>query len=52
VLALLVALLIGALMLLLLKANPLTAYAALANGVFGNLYGFTQSLAKATPLLL
>jgi simple sugar transport system permease protein len=52
VLAMLVALLIGALMLLLLKANPLTAYAALANGVFGNLYGFTQSLAKATPLLL
>ena len=52
VLAMLVALLIGALMLLLLKANPLTAYAALANGVFGNLYGFTHSLAKATPLLL
>jgi simple sugar transport system permease protein len=52
VLAMLVALLIGALMLVLLKANPLTAYAALADGVFGNLYGFTQSLAKATPLLL
>ena len=51
-LAMLAALLIGALMLLLLKANPLTAYAALVNGVFGNLYGFTQSLAKATPLLL
>ena len=46
------ALMIGAVMLLLLKANPLTAYAALANGVFGNMYGFTQSLAKATPLLL
>ncbi len=52
VLAMLAALLIGALMLLLLKANPITAYAALVNGVFGNLYGFTQSLAKATPLLL
>jgi simple sugar transport system permease protein len=52
VLAMLFALLIGALMLLCLKANPLAAYAALANGVFGNLYGFTQSLAKATPLLL
>jgi len=50
--AMLVALLIGAVMLLLLKANPLTAYAALANGVFGNMYGLTQSLAKATPLLL
>ena len=52
VIAMLFALLIGALMLLCLKANPLAAYAALANGVFGNLYGFTQSLAKATPLLL
>jgi len=52
VLAMLAALLIGALMLLCLKANPITAYAALVNGVFGNLYGFTQSLAKATPLLL
>ncbi len=50
--AMLGALMIGAVMLLLLKANPLTAYAALANGVFGNMYGFTQSLAKATPLLL
>jgi simple sugar transport system permease protein len=48
----LVALLIGALMLLALKANPLTAYGALVDGVFGNWYGFTQSLAKATPLLL
>jgi len=50
--AMLGALMIGAVMLLMLKANPLTAYAALANGVFGNMYGFTQSLAKATPLLL
>jgi ABC-type uncharacterized transport system permease subunit len=52
VIAMLVALLIGALMLLCLKANPLTAYAALVEGVLGNMYGFTQSLAKATPLLL
>jgi len=52
ILAMLVALLIGALMLLLLKVNPVTAYGAMFEGVFGNLYGFTQSLAKATPLLL
>jgi general nucleoside transport system permease protein len=51
-LAMLVALLIGALMLLLLKVNPITAYSAMVEGVFGNVYGFTQSLAKATPLLL
>ena len=52
VLAMLIALLIGAVMLLLLKANPIQAYAALVAGVFGSVYGFTQSLVKATPLLL
>ena len=52
ILAMLIALVIGALMLMLLKANPLTAYGALVEGVFGNWYGFTQSLTKATPLLL
>jgi simple sugar transport system permease protein len=52
VLALLAALLIGAIMLLLLGVNPLEAYATMVTGVFGNLYGFTQSLVKATPLLL
>jgi len=52
VLAILFALLIGAVMLLLLRANPLTAYATMVKGVFGSFYGFTQSLVKATPLLL
>jgi general nucleoside transport system permease protein len=52
VLAMLIAMLIGAAMLLLLKANALHAYAALVAGVFGSVYGFTQSLVKATPLLL
>ncbi|MBI5444219.1 MAG: ABC transporter permease [Deltaproteobacteria bacterium] len=50
--AMLLALLIGAGVLLLLKANPFTAYAAMVSGVFGSVYGFTQSLVKATPLLL
>src|SRR5512135_574613 len=50
--AVLLALLIGAVMLLLLGVNPLEAYAAMLNGVFGSLYGFTQSFVKATPLLL
>lgn len=52
VLAMLAALLIGAVVLLLLKVNPFQAYAAIITGVFGNMAGFTQSLVKATPLLL
>lgn len=48
----LTALVIGAVMLIILKANPLEAYAALINGAFGNVYGLTQSVVKATPLLL
>jgi general nucleoside transport system permease protein len=43
---------IGALMLLALKANPLTAYAALLQGAVGSTFGLTQTLVKATPLLL
>lgn len=48
----LAALLIGAVVLLILNVNPLTAYASIFTGVFGNVSGFTQSLVKATPLLL
>lgn len=51
-LALLAALAIGAIMLLFLGANPLNAYAAMVSGVFGSVSGLTQSLVKATPLLL
>ena len=47
-----VALAVGALMLALLKANPLTAYAALFNGVVGSRFGLTQMFVKATPLLM
>ncbi len=52
ILAMLAALLIGAVVLLFLKVNPLTAYASIFTGVFGSMSGFTQSLVKATPLLL
>lgn len=52
ILAMLAALLIGAIVLLFLKVNPLTAYASIFTGVFGSMSGFTQSLVKATPLLL
>jgi general nucleoside transport system permease protein len=46
------ALCVGALMLLALKVNPLQAYAAMLDGAIGNRFGLTQSLVKATPLLL
>ncbi len=52
ILAVLLALLAGAVMLLLLGANPLEAYAAMITGVFGSVSGLTQALVKATPLLL
>jgi general nucleoside transport system permease protein len=48
----LAALLIGAVMLLLLKVSPLDAYGALIAGAFGSVSGLTQTLVKATPLLL
>ena len=46
------ALLLGAGMLLILKANPLAAYASLVRGAVGSRFGLTQTLVKATPLLL
>lgn len=46
------ALLIGALMLFVLKADPIAAYGALLDGAVGSVSGVTQSLVKATPLLL
>lgn len=48
----LVALLIGAVMLVILKADPIAAYGTLVNGAAGSVSGITQSLVKATPLLL
>ncbi len=51
-LAVLFALAVGAVILLLLGANPIEAYAAMISGAFGSTFGITQSVAKATPLLL
>ena len=48
----LVALIMGAIMLLVLKANPIVAYTAMVSGAGGSLSDVTQSLVKATPLLL
>jgi general nucleoside transport system permease protein len=46
------ALIVGAFMLGAMGVNPLTAYQAMFQGAFGNWSGFTQTLVKATPLLL
>jgi ABC-type uncharacterized transport system permease subunit len=51
-LAVMAALAIGAILLLLLHVNPLTAYAALIGGALGDASGLSQSVVKATPLLL
>ena len=52
VLATLAALLVGAVMLLFLKVNPIDAYKALWIGAFGTSNAFAETLVKATPLLL
>jgi ABC-type uncharacterized transport system permease subunit len=52
VFATLAALLVGAIMLLFLKVNPLEAYKALWSGAFGTSNAFAETLVKATPLLL
>ncbi len=46
------ALIIGAIMLLVLKVNPITAYGALIEGIVGSTFSLTQTLVLATPLLL
>jgi general nucleoside transport system permease protein len=50
--ATLAALGVGAVMLLLLGANPVEAYAALLEGAFGSTNAIADTLVKATPLLL
>jgi simple sugar transport system permease protein len=52
VLATLLALGFGGVLLLILGVNPMTAYGSLFRGAFGTVSGLTQTLSKATPLLL
>jgi len=52
VFATIAALLVGAIFLLLLGANPITAYAALIEGAFGSFNALAETLVKAIPLLL
>lgn len=42
----------GAIIILVFGYNPLTAYTALFRGAFGSMYGFSESLANAVPLIL
>ena len=51
-LATLLALGVGAVMLLLLDANPVTAYKAMWEGAFGTPNALAETLVKSTPLLL
>lgn len=51
-LATLAALGIGAIMLMVFDANPVTAYSALLEGAFGSTNALADTLVKATPLLL
>ena len=50
--AVFLALLIGALMIVLMKANPVEAYQGLWDGAFGTKNAVADTLIKATPLLL
>lgn len=51
-LSVVLALLIGAVLLLLSGANPIAAYIALFRGSFGSVEAFGRTLEKATPLIL
>ncbi len=50
--ALVIALLLGALMMLALGANPITGYRALLEGAFGGSYALSSTAIQAVPLLL
>jgi simple sugar transport system permease protein len=52
VFATIAALLVGAIFLLLLGANPITAYSALLEGAFGSFNAFAETLVKSIALLL
>lgn len=50
--SILIAIVIGGLLLLASDRNPLTAYESLLYGAFGSVGRFTETLVKATPLLI
>jgi simple sugar transport system permease protein len=46
------ALILGAILLISSGANPFVTYAAMFRGAFGSLYAFSETLVKAIPLML
>jgi general nucleoside transport system permease protein len=52
VLAIAIGLLLGAILLSLMGTPPWEAYREMARGAFGSFYSFSETLVKATPLLL
>ncbi|MCA9969828.1 MAG: ABC transporter permease [Anaerolineales bacterium] len=52
IISLLLALLFGALLLAVAGANPWQTYRAMIEGAFGSTYNLTETLVKATPLIL
>lgn len=46
------ALLVGAVILLVSGENPITAYAAIIDGAFGDMFALGETLARATPLAI
>ena len=51
-LSLLLALLLGSVLLLLVGANPWNTYVAMFSGALGGRYAFSETLLKATPIIL
>ena len=52
ILSLLLALLLGSVLLLLVGANPWDTYIAMFSGALGGRYAFSETLLKATPIIL
>ncbi|MFN8457678.1 MAG: ABC transporter permease [Anaerolineae bacterium] len=50
--AIVLSLLVGAIFILLIGKNPITAYIALAQGAFGDIFSLGETLENTTPLIL
>ena len=50
--AILLSLLVGAIFILIIGKNPITAYAALIQGAFGDTFSIGETLENTTPLIL
>ena len=52
ILSFIVALVLGAILLIFSGANPITTYLAMFRGAFGSMYSFSETMVKAIPLML